>query len=48
MLSNADMNISLDLGRERLERRVSPVLFGDVAFHGLGRGKGECHLLHKG
>ena len=39
MLPNGEMNVSLDLGREHLERRVSPVLFWDMAFCGLGREK---------
>ena len=39
MLPNGEMNVSLDLGREHLERRVSPVLFWDKAFRGWGREK---------
>ena len=39
MLPNAEKNVSLDLGREHLQSRVSPVLFWDVAFRGLGKGK---------
>lgn len=47
MLSNADMNISLDLGRTFGEKGLTCVVWGR-GLSWLGRGKGECHLLHKG
>ena len=41
MPPNTEMKVSLGLGREHLERKVSSVLFWDMAFCGLGERKGH-------